>query len=349
MLRMADRSRRKRRRTGRTASLLTCVGLTLLVSNGCAHDGLPRKGWTQYRVGDVTLVSGANARTTTPLLEAFSKFRVVTGAVTSAASVEPRVPTTVVLFPDQRSYNAHSPMENTAGVFVSRNGTFTIALNAIEDGSQDLLFHEYTHLILANAPEHYPTWYNEGFAEVMSTMRFVGKDVHLGRVSQSNVDAVAQFNRWVPLSELVRGDFFFDRSDPDRLHRHYAQAWLTVHYIQFGAPQYAERVGDYVALATESDDPLAAFEPAFGVSTSTMEKELRDYLREQKLAFRVLPADQFTFPPMEFAPTEMTRVQTGAALAKTCALLGNDGRAQELRAAVIGAGGDDPLAWRGSE
>ncbi|MCR9159635.1 MAG: hypothetical protein ACE37F_04750 [Nannocystaceae bacterium] len=317
--------------------------MLFLLLFGCAHDGLPRKPWTRHTVGTVTFVSGANDRTTKPLLEAFSKFRVVTGAVTSASSVEPRVPTTVYLFPDQRTYDAHVGMKNSAGMFAYRGGQFTLALNAIEEGSQDLLFHEYTHLILANTGNRYPTWYDEGFAEVMATMRFVGDDVHLGRVAASNVTAVAQFNRWVPLGELLRGQLFEDRSDQERLHRHYSQAWLAVHYIQFGAPRYAERVGQYVALASETGDPLAAFEPAFGVSAPAFEKELRDYLRDQKLAFRVLPADQFAFPEQDFEPEVLTRARTGATLAKMSLLLGNEARAVELQTAVINAGEPDPL------
>lgn len=317
--------------------------MLFLLLFGCAHDGLPRKSWARHRVGTVTFVSGASERRTGQLLEAFSKFRVVTGAVTSASSVEPQVPTTVYLFPDQRSYDAHVGMRNSAGMFAYRGGQFTLALNAIEGESEDLLFHEYTHLILANTGSRYPAWYNEGFAEVMATMRFVGDDVHLGRVAQSNVTAVAQSNRWVPLGELIRGQLFEDRSDQERLHRHYAQAWLAVHYIQFGAPQYADRVGQYVALASESGDPLAAFEPAFGVSTSAFEKELRNYLRDQKLAFRVLPADQFSFPEQSLEPEVLTRVQTGASLAKMSLLLGNEARALELQTAVMNAGEPDPL------
>ena len=152
---------RTRRTRARVADGLVCMLLLLLF--GCAHDGLPRKAWARHRVGTVTFVSGANERTTRQLLEAFSKFRVVTGAVTSASSVEPQVPTTVYLFPDQRSYDAHVGMKNSAGMFAYRGGQFTLALNAIEGESEDLLFHEYTHLILANTGSRYPAWYNEGF------------------------------------------------------------------------------------------------------------------------------------------------------------------------------------------
>lgn len=310
---------------------------------GCASGGLPRKGWSHHRVGSVEFYSGDRERHTRQLIDAFAKFRVVTGAITTAASVEPRLPAQVFLFPDQRSYQKYTARENSGGVFTLRDGEFTIALNANSEDGQELLFHEYTHLIVANTGNRYPDWYNEGFAEVMATMRFVGSEVHVGRVSPSNLRAVAEYNRWVPLDELLGGEVFSSRDDRDRLHRHYAQAWLTVHYIQFGNPDYTAKVDDYIALAAATSDPRGAFEPSFGVSPVAVEKELRDYIREQKISFRVMPAEQFEFPAVDESPDILTPASTAGALARMCWKFENLARAQTLRAAALAAGEPDPI------
>ena len=76
--------------------LVVCV-VSLL---GCATRGLPRHGWTHYRVGEVDFYSGVPEPEIRFLLDRFAKFRVVVGELTSAPSVEPRVPTRVFLFPN---------------------------------------------------------------------------------------------------------------------------------------------------------------------------------------------------------------------------------------------------------
>jgi hypothetical protein len=310
---------------------------------GCATGGLPRRGWTHHRVGEVDFYSGASPRETQQLVEEFAKFRVVTGELTSAESVEPKIPTKVYLFPDQRSFYRHVKHENSAGIFRTFAGEFTIALNANAPMSQETLFHEYTHLILANTGLGYPLWYHEGFAELMSTMKFVGTDVQVGRVSEANIQPIAAFNRWVPLNEIVRGEIFKERDDIDRLHRNYAQAWLFVHYLNFGDPQLGERIGPYVLQTMETGDQLAAFQATFGVQPNDFAKTLREYVRQQKISFRVFDSQQFQFPPIEGDPEEMTPAATAARLARMCWMLDNEDKAQELRVASMFAGEPDPF------
>ena len=115
------------------------------------------------------------------------------------------MPTRVYLFADQSSYEDHVNIENSAGVFTPAKGEFTMAMTIGRSGEY-ILFHEYSHMILANVPDmSYPSWYNEGFADFMATMHFRGDDVAIGEIPPGHVFAVANDSRWVPLSELFHG------------------------------------------------------------------------------------------------------------------------------------------------
>jgi hypothetical protein len=319
--------------------------LLLVALAGCAAGGLPRKGWTHYRVGEVDFYSGAPQRRTEELLDAFAKFRVVTAKLTSASSVEPRLPTRVFMFPDQLSYQAHSSAKASGGQFAIRDGKFTLALDARQEaGVPELLLHEYTHLILANVGgANYPHWYHEGYAELMSSVRIVGNDVQLGRVPSHNVGAVADFSRWIPQEELIAGDIFTTRGDPERLHRAYAQAWTTVHYLLIGDPQRIPQLNAYLAAVSEGADPVATAREAFGMTMQEFEKLLRDYIRSRNVTYRLIPTSEFDFAEVELSPTPLTPAATAARLADMCWSIGNEELARKLAQSAVAAGESDPL------
>jgi hypothetical protein len=322
---------------------LLCACAVVVI--GCASGGLPRKGWTHYRVGEVDVYSGASPARTETLLDGFAKFRVVTARLTSASSVEPKLPTRVFFFPDHRSYQAHVASRNSGGRFVSRDGVFTIALDARQSsGVPELLLHEYTHLVVANSGgAGYPTWYSEGFAELMSTIRVVGSDVQVGRVPSNNVQAAGDFSRWLPLSELFAGTIFESREDPERLHRAYAQSWLVVHYLRIGAPDRTPQLEAYLQGVSEGADPVASAPAALGLSLGELEKLLRDYIRAQNLTYQLLPVEQFDFANVDIGGAQLSPAATAAKLAQLCWVMDNRERAQELARAAVAAGEPDPL------
>lgn len=327
-----------------TLRFLAVLVLALVI--GCATGGLPRKGWTHYRVGEVDFYSGSTPSRTEALLDGFTQFRIVTARLTSASSVEPQWPTRVYLFPDHGSYERHVQSKNSGGRFVARDGTFTIALDARQaSGVPELLLHEYTHLIVANSGgAGYPAWYSEGYAELMSTVRVVGSDVQVGRVPSHDVQAAADFARWLPLEELFAGDIFAVRGDPERLHRAYAQAWLVVHYLRIGEPAFTPRLDAYLEGVSAGADPVASAPGTLGLPLHELEKRLRDYIRAQNLTYQLMPADQFGFPEMKHVGTPLTPGATAARLAELCWAMDNRELAGALARSAAAAGEPDPLA-----
>ncbi|MEP7210476.1 MAG: hypothetical protein ABI740_06540 [Alphaproteobacteria bacterium] len=149
-----------------------------------------------------------------------------------------------------------------------------------------ILFHEYVHhFMYANMRAAYPRWYVEGFAEYLSTADFSGEGVYLGKVSYIRGSWLAN-GSWLPVEKLLNFHPTEKWTEEDEA-LFYAQAWLIVHYF-FNTPERAKGFDRYVRALTAGGDLIGAFEPSFGISVATFDKELRAY-RGKSLAYRFWP------------------------------------------------------------
>lgn len=207
---------------------------------------------------------------------------------------------------------AFADYDNDAG---SRAGSRTAQRS---DGlGKYVLYHEYAHHFMyqyfANA---YPGWYIEGFAEYVANTRFVDGRIEVGRVPGIRADWLLE-GKWMDIERLLKGrDSTFTADDVSQF---YAQSWLTVHYLVNTAPRMQGFL-KYVAALRTGADPIAAFQPAFGVTPQEFDAELRRYRRAQLAAFalnRPAAVEQLpvTVTPMPKAADDLllldARVRTG--------------------------------------
>jgi hypothetical protein len=79
---------------------------------------------------------------------------------------------------------------------------------------------------------------------------------------------------WLRMDEFLSGEF----DDEGDVGRFYAQSWLTVHYL-YNHPARMQGFGRYLTALQGGAAPVAAFEPAFGLSPALFQRELRQYAR----------------------------------------------------------------------
>ena len=219
-----------------------------------------------------------------------SKFRIVmTGARSLFREFNPRFGGSVAGF-----YSA-SPDLITAYASFSE---------ATEEDIKIVLFHEFAHhYMLQYFPGYYPDWYVEGFAEFYSTVKISSTAVDVGDVMQWRASALTG-GGWLPLEDILKRPA--TRGSSETVDRFYSQSWLFVHYLTFDAGRQRALV-DYLNALRRGEDPIAAFEPAFGRSVAAMQEELRAYVRTR------LPKMRYTRTSVP-APTEVTvtRLPKGA-------------------------------------
>jgi len=195
--------------------------------------------------------------------------------------------------------------------------------------AQDVLFHEYAHHFFfqyfANA---YPAWYVEGFAEFISTTTFRDDRTLVGRSSDASASTLNDRGQaWMPMERLlIVSPWQLDSRD---INKFYAQSWLFTHYLVM-TPGKLDQFRNYVGALRHGGDALAAFQTAFGMTPTDMQRTLRIYLanrphglaltRPAEVAHEIanvetLPASAGVLLPVS------TRVRRGVADAEAPALL----------------------------
>ena len=101
--------------------------------------------------------------------------------------------------------------------------------------SYNIIFHQYTHLLVKNNVENPPTWFNEGLAEYYSTFSITAdQKVELGKPIPGHV-FLLRANKMMPLRTLFQVDQkspYYNERDKQGIF--YAESWALMHYLILG-------------------------------------------------------------------------------------------------------------------
>ncbi|MCA1627624.1 MAG: tetratricopeptide repeat protein [Acidobacteria bacterium] len=195
------------------------------------------------------------------------------------------VPTTVVVFKSHSSYAPFKPHANTAGYFQAGRDvnyiTLTTELHTADPF--EVIFHEYTHLLVNNTFKDAPLWFNEGLAEYYSTFKITDdRKVALGRAIGNHV-YLLRASKMLPLRTLFEVDHkspHYNESKKQGIF--YAQSWALMHYLLIGKTGFVAPLSKFLELQN-ADVPLdEAFQQSFGMPFETMEKDLRNYIKQDR-------------------------------------------------------------------
>jgi hypothetical protein len=143
----------------------------------------------------------------------FERFREALGRVVPGAAARPAVPTVVFIFKDARSFAPHRPLFNgkpveVSGYFAGGPSLDVIMMPATSrEQALRTIYHEYSHLVTANAARGLPVWLSEGLAEYYSTfeVRDDGRRALLGGIIPAHLMRL-NTERMLPLEQLLSVD-----------------------------------------------------------------------------------------------------------------------------------------------
>ena len=244
--------------------------------------------WVSVRTKNFFMIGNANEKEIRNVALKLEQFREVFIRLFPNIRFNTPVPTTVVVFKSDSSYAPFKPGPNVAGYFQSGEDvnyiTLTTELQAMDPFN--VIFHEYTHLLVNNTFKNAPVWFNEGLAEYYSTFKItddqkialglpIGNHVHLLRAS-----------KMLPLRTLFEVDHkspYYNEGKKQSIF--YAQSWALMHYLLIGKAGKVEKLGKFMDLMTNGMAMEPAFQQSFDVSFESMEKELRDYVKQDRYNF----------------------------------------------------------------
>ena len=195
------------------------------------------------------------------------------------------VPTTVVAFKSASSFAPFRARPNSSGYFQSGPDVNYIALTTDTRGEDPFstIFHEYTHLLVNNTFSNAPLWFNEGLAEYYSTFSITDdQKVVLGSPIGNHVFLLRQ-NKMLPLRTLFEVDHKSAHyNETNKTSIFYAQSWALMHYLIVGKAGRVDQLGKFLNLLGSKVPLERAFQEAFGTSFEVMEKDLRNYIKQDR-------------------------------------------------------------------
>lgn len=281
--------------------------------------------WRHYRSPNFELYSHASEYESRGLLHDLELVRAV--FIDRFKVVErARLDVTAYLFRSEAEFRAYgsdqwSKDHAFRGVYVPGLDRAVISLAPLVgdiDRSRSTIFHEYIHHLFRAAEQDPPIWFNEGMAELLSSIKVIGETMEIGRPHDRRLMAL-QHERLLPLETL----FAVDHGSPiyrsnDHTGIFYAESWALLHYWYFGESGFSKdavtrflRVAsDRKALATVN--LRAFFKECFGLDYPEMQRRLETYVVGGRYKFgrqpapKVEPEKNYAMRP---APREEARVR----------------------------------------
>ncbi|MDQ3472125.1 MAG: DUF1570 domain-containing protein, partial [Acidobacteriota bacterium] len=213
--------------------LATLILLITILS--ADHAVLAKDNWISVRSRNFQLVGNAGEKDIRQVANRLEQFREVFTRLFPKAKFTSPVPTTVIVFKNDKSYSPFRSGANIAGYFQPGPDVNYITLTTEVRGEQDpftVIFHEYTHLLVNSTLGNAPTWFNEGLAEYYSSFSISDdRKVMLGKPISSHVYLLRE-KKMLPLPTL----FQVDHTSPHYNEREkqsifYAQSWALMHYL----------------------------------------------------------------------------------------------------------------------
>jgi tetratricopeptide (TPR) repeat protein len=264
------------------------------------------RDWKQLKTPNLLVVGNATSGDLRRVAEELERFRLAIGGFAPSMKLDPPMPTTVVVFHDDRGLTPFKPrargrpLDNVAAYFAALPEQQRIVLSATgnREFSYQIIFHEYTHLLVNQNVRRLPIWLNEGLAEFYSTFAGSEQDGRtiIGRPIERSVAALGVLSP-LPLAKLTASAAAADLRDGVSTARFYATAWALTHYLMVGEggamrPQLLALVREYET----GQDAGTAFKKVFGDNLAPLDKKVEAHVMQMRLPAIQLPAPVLNIP-----------------------------------------------------
>ena len=265
------------------------------------------RDWKRLRTPSLTVVGNAGAGELRRVATEIERFRLALGAFAPAMRLDSPLPTTVVVFSDDRAFMPFKPRERgrpmpfVAGYFSPLPEEHRIVMSGTgrREFTFYVIFHEYTHLLVNQNVRRLPLWLHEGLAEFYSTFSGSEQDGRtiIGRPIEWRVATLAASTP-VPLARLtspaVLGELL---RDPIAIDRFYATAWALTHYLMVGeGGGLRPKLQAFLKACETGQDAGAAFKAVFGEDLAPLDKRVEAHVMKLQLSAIQLPTTTVDIP-----------------------------------------------------
>ena len=299
-------------------SLVKLLRASLLVALcGLSVNVIARDSWVSVRSKHLLVIGNGSEKEIRQVTARLEQFREVVSTLLAKAGSDSAIPTTVIVFKDDASYGPFKVSENNSGYFQPGQDVNYITLSTESRGDLDpfsTIFHEYTHLLVNDTFGKTPAWFNEGLAELYSTLS-VSDDqrVVIGRPIRRHISTLQQ-NSLLPLRTLLEVDYkspFYNESQKQSIF--YAEAWALMHYLMMADNGVrATHVLEFLQLLNAHTALEPAFQKAFNTSIESFESALRGYVLQDHFRSNDLTFARKIQPSIEMTSASLSEAEVFA-------------------------------------
>ncbi len=280
--------------------------------------------WLQVRSKNFNLVGNAGEKDIRKVALRLEQFRETFRQLFTKTNLNASIPTNVIVFKSDSSYKPFKPKRADgktdkfiAGFFQPGEDVNYITLSTEGDDTDtySTIFHEYVHFIINTnfGKSEVPPWFNEGLAEYYQTFEIADdQKVKLG-LPQSNLLALLQQNKLIPLDTLFKISSYALLQTADHSRSiFYAESWALIHYlIQNGK---TEGLNKFLTLSLKDVPSEKAFQDAFQLSYAQMEKELKKYVEQNTYKYSLVSFKDKLVIESEIQTSPLSEADTDAYL-----------------------------------
>lgn len=261
--------------------------------------------WTYFRSPNFELYSGNSESDSRDMLFKMEVLRAIFLDKFKLQEKRP-LPVTVYYFRTDKMFRGYTPEaykknDTFVGYYMARPDRAVILMTPSEDEerAQHVIFHEYIHHLMRVTEQNPPSWYNEGTAEIYSTIKLERGKVEMGHPPKGRLYELQQ-EKLLPLEQIfstTHGSAVFTQGKHTGLF--YAQSWALLHYCYFGdsdIPREKFELFLRVARSPKYIDPEKVKEicqELLGMDYKKLNQQLTNYVRNGRYTFR-----KFAQPPV---------------------------------------------------
>jgi tetratricopeptide (TPR) repeat protein len=255
--------------------------------------------WTEVKSPNFVVISNASVKQARRAAKLLEQYRLLIRTVMVDSKVDPAIPLTVFAAKDERSFKTLLAEEKQERGAAKRTGWFmsgperqlvALRIDAPEDETYHVIYHEYFHLITRINYGNLPLWLSEGLAEFFAYSELSDNLAYLGKVNPQVIESVRS-QPVIPMTTLfsVKQDSPYYRRE-EETSRFYRQSWALVHYLMTGDRRaHAKQLMAYIGMIRNGTPEMDAATRAFG-DLKALESALARHIQLPTTAFFEVPA-----------------------------------------------------------
>jgi Flp pilus assembly protein TadD len=234
--------------------------------------------WIRVNSGHFSVVTDADEFKGHDVVARFEQMRLVFGQLLARTRINMSEPIDIIALRTDDEYSKVVPNRQgpaiAMGFFIPGSDRDYFVLNLSKEESWRAVSREFALVFLNyNYPPTQP-WFDEGFAEYFSSLRFDNKQAQIGADPESFTELLNS-TPWLSIPDLfaTRRDA---NQDSSRHTLFYAQSWIVMHYLL--RQDKLSETGTYFDLVQNQKLPVEeAIQKAYGMSSAQFTQVVQDH------------------------------------------------------------------------